>query len=119
LSAGTGRRFAVVGMCQTRCLCRISRKERLRYVKAPTLVIHGTADPLVHPEAGKDTAASIPGAKLMIVPGMGHAIPIPLWPEIIDAIDEHAHGASARAAPTLRSGRRPIPTIGAQQLLKG
>jgi pimeloyl-ACP methyl ester carboxylesterase len=74
-----------------------SRKERLRYVKAPTLVIHGTADPLVHPKAGKDTAASIPGAKLMIVPGMGHALPIPLWPEIIDAIDEHARAASADA----------------------
>jgi pimeloyl-ACP methyl ester carboxylesterase len=75
-----------------------SRKERLAKVKAPTLVIHGTADPLVDPEAGQDTAASIPGAKLMIVPGMGHALPMAIWPEIIDAIDKHAHGASAEAA---------------------
>ncbi len=75
-----------------------SRKERLRYVKAPTLVIHGTADPLVHLNAGRDTAAAIPGAKLMIVPGMGHAIPMALWPEIVDAIDKHAHRASAKAA---------------------
>jgi pimeloyl-ACP methyl ester carboxylesterase len=59
------------------------------------LVIHGTADPLVHPNAGRDTAASIPGAQLMLVPGMGHAIPVLLWPEIIDAIDEHARAASA------------------------
>jgi pimeloyl-ACP methyl ester carboxylesterase len=73
-----------------------SRKERLRAVKAPTLVIHGTVDPLVRPEGGKDTAASIPGAKLLMVEGMGHALPIPMWPQIIDAIDKHAHAASAR-----------------------
>ena len=66
-----------------------SRKERLRSVKAPTLVIHGTIDPLVHPEGGKDTAVSIPGAKLLMIEGMGHALPIPMWPEIIDAIDKH------------------------------
>jgi pimeloyl-ACP methyl ester carboxylesterase len=75
-----------------------SRKERLSKVRAPTLVIHGTADPLVDPKAAQDTAVSIPGAKLMIVQGMGHALPIPIWPEIIDAIDKHAHGASAKAA---------------------
>src|SRR4029077_20806550 len=75
-----------------------SRKERLRMVKAPTLVIHGTVDPLVRPEGGKDTAASIPGAKLLMIDGMGHALPIPMWPQIIDAIDKHAHGAAAKAA---------------------
>jgi pimeloyl-ACP methyl ester carboxylesterase len=75
-----------------------SRKERLSKVKAPTLVIHGTADPLVDPKAAQDTAVSIPGAKLMIIQGMGHAIPMPMWPEIIDAIDKHAHRASAKAA---------------------
>ena len=67
-------------------------------VKAPTLVIHGTVDPLVRPEGGKDTAASIPGAKLLMIDGMGHALPIPMWPQIIDAIDKHAHGAAAKAA---------------------
>ena len=75
-----------------------SRKERLAAVKAPTLVIHGTVDPLVRPEGGKDTAASIPGAKLLMIEGMGHALPIPMWPQIIDAIDKHAHGAAAKAA---------------------
>ena len=74
-----------------------SRKERLHAVKAPTLVIHGTVDPLVHPMGGKDTAASIPGAKLLMIEGMGHALPIPMWPQIIDAIDRHAHAASAKA----------------------
>jgi pimeloyl-ACP methyl ester carboxylesterase len=74
-----------------------SRKERLASVKAPTLVIHGTVDPLVPPEGGKDTAASIPGARLLMIAGMGHALPIPMWPEIIGAIDKHAHAASAQA----------------------
>jgi pimeloyl-ACP methyl ester carboxylesterase len=87
--AGVGRQLRAI-------LASGNRKERLRTVKAPTLVIHGTVDPLVRPEGGKDTAASIPGAKLMMVDGMGHAIPIPMWPQIIDAIDLHAHGTKAR-----------------------
>ena len=89
--AGVGRQIRAV-------LASGSRKERLRKVKAPTLVIHGTADPLVDPKAAQDTAVSIPGAKLMMVQGMGHALPMPVWPEIIDAIDRHAHRASAKAA---------------------
>lgn len=48
------------------------RNEKLRAVTAPTLVIHGVDDPLVPVEGGKDTAASIPGAALVLVPGMGH-----------------------------------------------
>ncbi len=64
-------------------------------MKAPTLVIHGTVDPLVHPAGGKDTAASIPGAKLVMIEKMGHALPMQMWPQIIDAIDKHAHAASA------------------------
>jgi pimeloyl-ACP methyl ester carboxylesterase len=87
--AGVGRQLRAI-------LASGSRKERLRSVKAPTLVIHGTVDPLVRPEGGKDTAASIPGAKLLMVKGMGHALPIPMWPQIIDAIDKHAHAASAK-----------------------
>jgi pimeloyl-ACP methyl ester carboxylesterase len=89
--AGVGRQIRAV-------LASGSRKERLHKVRAPTLVIHGTADPLVDPKAGQDTAVSIPGAKLMMVQGMGHAIPMAMWPEIIDAIDKHAHWASAKAA---------------------
>ena len=67
---GVGRQLRAI-------LASGSRKERLRQVKAPTLVIHGTVDPLVRQEGGKDTAASIPGAKLLMVEGMGHAIRIP------------------------------------------
>ena len=89
--AGVGRQLRAI-------LASGSRKARLASVTAPTLVIHGTVDPLVHPMGGMDTAASIPGAKLMMVEGMGHAIPIPMWPQIIGAIAEHAHGAAKKAA---------------------
>ena len=89
--AGVGRQLRAI-------LASGNRKERLRQVKAPTLVIHGTVDPLVRPEGGKDTAASIPGAKLLMIEGMGHAIPVPMWPRIIDAIATHAKGAAAKAA---------------------
>jgi pimeloyl-ACP methyl ester carboxylesterase len=75
-----------------------SRKAALPRVTAPTLVIHGTVDPLVPPEAGRDTAASIPNAKLMMVEGMGHAVSVPLWPQIIDAIAAHARDAARAAA---------------------
>jgi pimeloyl-ACP methyl ester carboxylesterase len=90
-AAGVGRQLRAI-------LASGSRKVRLYAVKAPTLVIHGTADPLVHPAGGKDTAASIPNAKLKMIDGMGHALPIRMWPQIIDAIAAHAHGASAEAA---------------------
>ncbi len=54
----------------------------------------------MRPEGGKDTAASIPGAKLLMIEGMGHALPIPMWPQIIDAIDKHAHAARYKSYST-------------------
>ncbi len=70
------------------------RRERLARVRAPTLVIHGDGDPLVRPAAGRDTAANIAGAELMIVPGMGHDLPLALIPTIAGAITAHARAAA-------------------------
>lgn len=78
------------------------RRARLAGVKAPTLVIHGDADPLVPVEGGKDTAAHIPRARLKIIPGMGHDIPLELVDEIADAIAEHAQAAT-QAEPRRKS----------------
>ncbi len=67
-----------------------SRKRALAAVRVPTLVIHGDVDPLVPLGCGVDTAQSVPGAKLVVVKGMGHALPIAMWPQLIDAIAAHA-----------------------------
>ena len=67
-----------------------SRREALRSLAVPTLVIHGSADPLLRVECGIDTANAVPGAKLKIVEGMGHGLPVPVWGEIIDTIAQHA-----------------------------
>ena len=74
----------------TAILASGSRKQALSAVKAPTLVIHGDVDPLVPLACGLDTHQSVPGAKLLVIKGMGHALPISMWPEIIDAIATHA-----------------------------
>jgi pimeloyl-ACP methyl ester carboxylesterase len=74
------------------------RTRELRRLKTPTLVIHGTADPLISPSGGRATARAIPGARLMMIEGMGHDLPRPAWPQMIDAIAEHAARADALAA---------------------
>jgi pimeloyl-ACP methyl ester carboxylesterase len=76
------------------------RTKSLAGIKAPTLVIHGTVDKLIQPSGGKATAKAIPGARLMMVEGMGHDLPRGTWPQLIDSISEHARaadGAQARA----------------------
>ena len=80
---GVARQFAAI-------IASGNRKDSLANIKAPTLVIHGDADPLIPVEAGKDSAEAIPGAKLEIVQGMGHALPRVLWPKLIELIENHA-----------------------------
>jgi pimeloyl-ACP methyl ester carboxylesterase len=74
----------------TAILASGSRKAALGAVRVPTLVIHGDADPLVPLACGVDTAESVPGARLQVIEGMGHALPVSMWPQIIDAIAAHA-----------------------------
>jgi len=62
------------------------RRPGLAGVRVPTLVVHGDADPLVRPAGGRATAAAIPGARLVMYPGMGHNLPRELWPSITDEI---------------------------------
>ncbi|ASM74988.1 MULTISPECIES: alpha/beta fold hydrolase [Roseobacteraceae] len=69
------------------------RRDRLAKLDLPALVIHGADDPLVPVEAGRDTAASVPGARLLEIPGMGHNIPRALEVKIAEAIDALASGA--------------------------
>jgi len=69
------------------------RKQRLGAVRVPTLVIHGKDDPLVPVEGGIDTADAVPGARLLVIDGMGHDLPRGAWPRIIGAIAEIAAAA--------------------------
>ena len=55
----------------------------------PTLVIHGLDDTLIDLSGGQRTADLVPGAKLLLIPDMGHDRPRELWPEIIDAVAAH------------------------------
>jgi pimeloyl-ACP methyl ester carboxylesterase len=73
-----------------------NRAPALANVRAPTLVIHGAVDPLVPPAAGEDTAKAVPGAKLMMIPKMGHDLPEPLIPQLVDAIASHAAATALR-----------------------
>ncbi len=76
--------------------CDGSRRDRLREVTAPTLVIHGDSDPLVNLEAGRETASLIPGARLHIVRGMGHELPVDAWSELLEVVVEHADASERR-----------------------
>jgi pimeloyl-ACP methyl ester carboxylesterase len=69
------------------------RQAQLKTIKVPTLVIHGSDDPLVALEAGKDIAATIPNARFELIAGMGHYLPEPLLGKLADLI-----AASARQA---------------------
>jgi pimeloyl-ACP methyl ester carboxylesterase len=55
-------------------------------ITAPTLVIHGTADPMFPPEHGRALAAEIPGARLLLLEGAGHGVERHDWGTIVDAI---------------------------------
>ena len=68
------------------------RTSRLAAVRAPTLVLHGEADPLVKLGGGEATAAAISGARLVTIPGWGHDLPIPLIPRLAGEIAGHARG---------------------------
>ena len=81
----------------TAILTANSRVPELRKLKVPTIVIHGEADPLVRVECGHDTAASIPGAKIATIPGMGHDLPRALWPKLTELISGHANSADDAA----------------------
>ena len=70
------------------------RRGMLKDVSVPTLVLHGEDDPLVPVEGGRDTAASIPGARLKTIPGWGHDLPLELVDEVADAIAAHARVAA-------------------------
>lgn len=87
---GFGRQLAAMALAG-------DRRVRLASIQAPSLVVHGTEDPLFPLACGHDTAASIPGAEWLPIPGMGHDLPPSLEETIADAI--------------VRTARRSIPSL--------
>lgn len=75
-----------------------SRVDRLKNVRLPFLVIHGKADPLVTVEGGIDTAKHVAGAKLELIDGMGHDLPVELCPRYVELIADLADSAERQAA---------------------
>jgi pimeloyl-ACP methyl ester carboxylesterase len=88
---GTARQLAAIAAAR-------SREEQLQALDLPALVIHGEVDPLVPVENGHRTAAAIPGARLLLLPTMGHDIPRACWPAIVEAIAESARQADPRVS---------------------
>ena len=70
------------------------RTRYLRTIRAPTVVIHGTRDPLIRPVAGRSVAEAIPGARWVPVPQLGHDLPPEVWPLVAGELV-----ANARRAP--------------------
>ena len=85
------RQFYPVGTARQRAAVMASgaRTDRLKQLDVPTLVIHGDKDPLVPLAAGEHTAATIPGARLEILPGMGHAQYPKYQPKMIELMLGH------------------------------
>lgn len=73
------------------------RRRALQSIDAPTLVIHGSNDSLVPLEHARDTANAVPGAKLVVIEGLGHGMAYPeLWDQMVDAITEHTISAESK-----------------------
>ena len=68
------------------------RRQALANLTVPTLIVQGTDDPLVSVEAGRDMADAIPGARLMLIEGMGHDLARGgAWPAIVEAVTTHTY----------------------------
>jgi pimeloyl-ACP methyl ester carboxylesterase len=80
---GVGRQFAAI-------LAAGDRTRALGAVRVPTVVVHGELDQVIGVSGGEATAAAIPGARLLRIPGLGHELPPGFWPTLADAIADNA-----------------------------
>jgi pimeloyl-ACP methyl ester carboxylesterase len=90
-AAGSARQMAAI-------LKSGDRTAELRGIRAPTLVIHGDHDLMVHPTGGRATARAIPGASLTTIKGMGHDLPAGALPRLVELIAQHASQSDRQRA---------------------
>lgn len=76
---GSGRQLAA-------CIAERDRTADLGRLRMPVAVIHGDRDRVITPSGGRATAAAVPGAELVEIPGMGHDLARRHWPRVIDVI---------------------------------
>ena len=86
---GTGRQLAAIYSAG-------NRSAQIAGIVAPTLVIHGEQDSLIHVSGGHHTAEVVPDARLLILDEMGHDLPPPLWDRLIDELTAHIREAETR-----------------------
>jgi len=86
---GSGRQLAAI-------MASGDRTAQLRTITAPTVVIHGTDDPLVNPSGGRATCKAIPDSRLVEINGMGHTLPRGAWERVVAAIVSNAERAAGR-----------------------
>ena len=70
-----------------------------RRITAPTVVIHGSEDPMVRPRNGRNVARVINGARYVVVDGIGHDLPEPVWRPVVEALTENFAGAGDARSP--------------------
>jgi pimeloyl-ACP methyl ester carboxylesterase len=83
-------------------ICSGSRADALPAIEAPTVVVHGTDDPLIGISGGEATAAAIPGATLALIEDMGHDLPEAAWAQVVEAIafNLQRRGSDGMVGPT-------------------
>ncbi len=86
---GTGRQLMAI-------VASGDRTAALGAISVPTLVVHGEVDTLVGVSGGQATTAAVPGARLMVIPDMGHELPPKVWPELAAAIVANARSGEER-----------------------
>ncbi len=91
-AAGTGRQMGAIVKSG-------DRTAELGRITAPTVVVHGDQDRMVHPSGGRATAAAIPNAQLVMIEGMGHDLPVELYPRIVELIADQAERVDGANTP--------------------
>jgi pimeloyl-ACP methyl ester carboxylesterase len=69
-------------------------RDPLSSIAVPTLVVHGTADPMFPLEHGRALADAIPGAELLVLEGAGHGVVRADWQQIARAIIRHSRAGA-------------------------
>ena len=89
------------------------RTAQLGAITAPTLVVHGDRDQMIDTSGGRATAEAIPGARMWIVPGLGHDYPEELWTALTARLSKHfAHAGGSSATEPSPGAEDPVPPTG-------